>query len=187
VVLSVSIVHSSLIDAPIELVFEWHGRPGAFTRLSPPWQPIRIVEEATSLSDGRAVLRLPGGMRWVAQHDPSGYDPPRAFVDELISFPLRSVVPWRHQHQFSSSEGATVVTDRLTTPVPARLLRPMFVYRTPTGRRPGRTEVGPGPRGDTFHRGSHRGIRSDRRRTGGVFEHRRPPGHPTGPARAATA
>ena len=124
-----SIVHSSLIDAPIELVFEWHGRPGAFTRLSPPWQPIRIVEEATSLSDGRAVLRLPGGMRWVAQHDPSGYDPPRAFVDELISFPLRSVVPWRHQHQFSSSEGATVVTDRLTTPVPARLLRPMFVYR----------------------------------------------------------
>jgi hypothetical protein len=26
-------------------VFAWHGRPGAFVRLSPPWQPVRIAEK----------------------------------------------------------------------------------------------------------------------------------------------
>ncbi|MDT5275421.1 MAG: uncharacterized protein QOG95_2353, partial [Mycobacterium sp.] len=31
--------YSSVIDAPIYEVFDWHTRPGAFTRLTPPWQP----------------------------------------------------------------------------------------------------------------------------------------------------
>jgi ligand-binding SRPBCC domain-containing protein len=45
------------------------------TRPVPPWQPMKVVEERESLADGRAVLGLPGGLRWVAQHDPSGFDP----------------------------------------------------------------------------------------------------------------
>ena len=44
----------------IDEVFDWHARPGAFTRLSPPWQPMRLVTEADSLKDGRATLALPG-------------------------------------------------------------------------------------------------------------------------------
>ena len=35
----VSIEYSSSINHPIETVFAWHGRPGAFQRLAPPWQP----------------------------------------------------------------------------------------------------------------------------------------------------
>ena len=33
---------SSLIDAPVDEVFAWFERPGAFTRLMPPWQPMRV-------------------------------------------------------------------------------------------------------------------------------------------------
>ena len=65
-------------------------------RLLPPWQPLKVVQEAPSLVDGQAVLRLPGRVRWVAQH--SGDDPPRRFVDELVSLPLH----WRHTHSFEA-------------------------------------------------------------------------------------
>lgn len=119
-----SIEHSSSVGHPIEHVFGWHERPGAFQRLSPPWQPGRLVEEAGSLADGRAVIRLPGGIRWVAQHH--GYDPPHRFVDDLVSLPL----PWHHVHSFAAeAPRRTRITDTVKTPVPGSLLRAMFSYR----------------------------------------------------------
>ena len=122
--------YSSVVDAERAEVFAWHTRPGAMTRLVPPWQPVRVVREAGSLRDGRAVLGLPGGLRWVAAHQPGRYDPPRVFADSLESLPLSAVLPWRHTHQFSpAGEGATLVTDVVDTPLPARMLRSMFVYR----------------------------------------------------------
>ncbi|MGZ4510299.1 MAG: TIGR01777 family oxidoreductase [Mycobacterium sp.] len=127
--------YSSVVDAPIADVFAWHARPGAFARLSPPWQPMRLVTEAASLKDGRATLGLPGGLRWVAVHQPDGYDPPRRFVDAiggegLAALPARTVVRWRHTHDFEDlGEGRTRVIDRVDTPVPGSLLRPMFTYR----------------------------------------------------------
>jgi uncharacterized protein len=129
------LVYSSVIDAPIYEVFDWHTRPGAFTRLSPPWQPGRIVAEANSLQNGRAELGFPGGLRWVADHQPDGYDPPRRFVDSigtegLASLPVRLAVRWRHTHDFEEvSDERTRVIDRVDTPVPARALRAMFRYR----------------------------------------------------------
>jgi hypothetical protein len=79
------LVYSTVVDAPRQEVFDWHGRPGAFLRLSPPWQPMRVVVEADSLRDGRAEFALPGGLRWVAQHRADSFDPPRRFVDEVGS------------------------------------------------------------------------------------------------------
>ena len=68
---------SSIVNAPLDEVFAWHTRPGAITRLTPPWLPVTVAAEAASLRDGRAVLALPGGLSWDAQHDPRAYDPPR--------------------------------------------------------------------------------------------------------------
>ncbi len=120
------LTYSSVVDANLDEVFSWHARPGAITRLAPPWPPLRVISEAGSLRDGRAVLGLPGGLRWVAAHQPDGYDPPHAFADSLESLPL----PWRHTHRFSpAGEQATRVTDVVDTPLPARALRSMFVYR----------------------------------------------------------
>jgi len=120
------LTYSSVVDASLGDVFSWHTRPGAITRLTPPWLPARVLSEASSLRDGQAVLGLPGGLRWTAVHQPADYDPPHAFADELAS-PLLS---WRHLHQFSvTGERATLVTDVVETPLPARVLRPMLVYR----------------------------------------------------------
>jgi uncharacterized protein (TIGR01777 family) len=128
------IEHESVVDHPLTEVFAWHTRPGAMRRLVPPWQPMKVIEETQSLANGRAVLGLPGGLRWVAQHDPAGYDPPYRFVDDLssegpASWPARIVGRWRHTHEFSAVSSGTRVYDHVETSVPAAALRPTFVYR----------------------------------------------------------
>ena len=128
------IEYESVVDHPLAEVFAWHARPGAMRRLVPPWQPMKVVSEVDSLADGRAVLGLPAGLRWVAQHDPTSYDPPHRFVDVLSSegprsWPPRIVGRWTHTHEFSEVSAGTRVYDRIDAPVPAAALRPMFVYR----------------------------------------------------------
>lgn len=125
---------SSVVDAPRDDVFAWYARPGAFERLSPPWQPMRLVAEAASLKDGRAELALPAGLRWIAVHQPDGYDPPRRFVDTvggdgLASLPTRIAMRWKHIHEFEDLGEQTRVIDRVETPVPGAALREMFAYR----------------------------------------------------------
>ncbi|WP_369371837.1 TIGR01777 family oxidoreductase [Promicromonospora sp. Populi] len=122
-----SLTHSSVVGYPRDEVFAWHERPGAIMRLTPPWSPLRVLQEATSLDGGEAVLRLPLGLRWVARH--TGYEPPQRFVDELVSAPLCWVVSWRHTHEFHDEGVRTRITDTVDTPVPAAALRSMFAYR----------------------------------------------------------
>ena len=76
-----------------------------------PWQPLTVIAEADSLADGRAVLGLPAGLRWVARHDPSGFVAGRRFVDEL------RIGGWRHTHEFSyAAPGKTRVTGTANWP-----------------------------------------------------------------------
>lgn len=129
------ISYASVVEHPIEEVFAWHTRAGAMPRLVPPWQPMRVVKETESLADGQAILGLPGGLRWIARHDPAGYDPPRQFVDVLssdgvMSLPPRVIGWWRHTHRFSAvGDGATRVHDEVDTTVPGAALRSTFAYR----------------------------------------------------------
>jgi len=131
----VGIEHESVVDHPLDEVFAWHTRPGAMPRLVPPWQPMTVVSETASVADGRAVLGLPAGLRWIAQHEGAEYDPPHRFVDQLSSdgprsWPPRIIGTWRHTHEFSAAgPAATRVHDRVDAPVPAAALRQTFVYR----------------------------------------------------------
>jgi len=122
------LTYSSVVCAEPDEVFAWHSRPGAITRLMPPWQPVHVAQEAPSVRDGQAVLALPGGLRWVAGHDPEGYFPPRQFADALQR-PLGAALHWRHTHMFAPVAEGTMVVDVVSTPIPARALRPMFSYR----------------------------------------------------------
>jgi ligand-binding SRPBCC domain-containing protein len=127
--------YASILDHPLDEVWAWHTRPGAMHRLVPPWQPMRIVKEAESLADGRAVLGLPGGLRWIAQHDPAGYHPPHQFLDVLSSDGLMTLPPrvigwWRHTHRFTvAGDGRTRMYDDVDTTVPGAALRSTFAYR----------------------------------------------------------
>lgn len=115
-------------------VFAWHGRPGAFARLSPPWQPASLVAEADSLRSGEAVLGFPARRRWVATHLPEAFEPDRHFADELTSRPFVVPIRWRHDHAFApgtAPDGSpmTTITDTVRTTLPARFLSPIFAYR----------------------------------------------------------
>ncbi len=125
---------SAIIDAPVEDVFTWHSRPGAFSRLAAPWAPLELRTEARSLRDGTAVLDLPVGLRWVARHNQEAFLPGRRFVDEGVAVGLRSavsgVLPWRHIHEFEPlGDSRTRVLDTIETPIPARFLAELIAYR----------------------------------------------------------
>lgn len=137
-----------VVPAPLEETFAWHTRPGGFPRLQPPWLPLRVVTEAGSLADGRAVVALPGGLRWVAQHDPRGFDHGRSFADDLVPAGVAgrvipALVRWHHTHEFEEVAGssaavgsgtaggtvATRITDTVETNLPRRTVERMFTYR----------------------------------------------------------
>jgi uncharacterized protein len=92
------------LPATIEEAFAYHGRPGALSRLIPPWEPVSVESSDGSLHAGsRVVLKMNAlglPMRWVAEH--TVYSPPELFVDVQKSGPFRH---WEHRHQFSVVEG----------------------------------------------------------------------------------
>ncbi len=89
----------SAMPAPAEEVFQWHGRPGAFERLVPPWQRITVAEREGGISDGARLTMVihngPLSVRWEARH--TGYREGREFTDEQVRGPFQS---WRHTHRF---------------------------------------------------------------------------------------
>lgn len=65
-------VMRSPLPVPPAAAFDWHTRPGALPRLTPPWERVEIVEPAPDLQPGRrVVIRVKLGpiwKRWVAEH-----------------------------------------------------------------------------------------------------------------------
>ncbi|MDO5066436.1 MAG: TIGR01777 family oxidoreductase [Propionibacteriaceae bacterium] len=113
---------------PAREVFDWHRRPGALTRLSPPWA-MRVIAEASPPMATGAVARLrtvvprTGGLGWVhfdARHE-AGPEP-SSFIDRMVRGPFRL---WEHTHLFREADGCHVI-DRVNwlAPfgVPARMV-----------------------------------------------------------------
>lgn len=88
----------SELPVTAEEAYAWHTRPGAFERLSPPWEGARVLERHGDLSSGLVTLEIPIGplrQRWVARHRDAV--PGRQFVDEQIEGPFAR---WVHAHLF---------------------------------------------------------------------------------------
>ncbi|MCA0438574.1 MAG: TIGR01777 family oxidoreductase [Actinobacteria bacterium] len=127
-----TLVATTALDHPPQTVFEWHTRPGAFQRLTPPGFGRVESEASAGLAVGsRATLRVavpgmrlpglpPASVRWVARHD--SFDPPRSFSDVMESGPMAS---WRHHRTFeprpSGAEpaGGTELVERVSYELPA--------------------------------------------------------------------
>ena len=106
------------IEAPAAEAFRWHARPGAFVRLSPPWNRVDVLEARGGIENGaRLVMRLgspPLSIEWVAVH--RGYEEGRRFVDEQESGPFAA---WVHEHLFEDApSGRSVVVDRIDYTIP---------------------------------------------------------------------
>lgn len=90
-------VRECSIDATADDLYRWHARPGAFERLSPPWERVEIVEDTGGIADGaRKVIRVGRlGLRWVAVHE--AHVEGCQFVDVQTSGPFKT---WAHTHRF---------------------------------------------------------------------------------------
>ncbi|STC70533.1 TIGR01777 family oxidoreductase [Corynebacterium pilosum] len=121
-----------VVPADRDTVWEWHTRPGAVARLAPTFLPMKPVQAAERLADGTTIFSLPAGLKWVARHDLSGYRTGHVFTDVCINAPIKVLAGWRHVHRFESLDDdplATLVTDEISTRVPAGTLEPMVAYR----------------------------------------------------------
>ncbi len=135
-------VARSVIPAPADEVFAFHERPGAFERLTPPYERVEVVEREGSIEDGdRTVLRMkvgPISQRWVAEH--RDYQPGLQFVDVQLRGPFAQ---WEHLHRVEpKGPDEAVMIDRVewraplgplgklvATPMIEKRLRRMFAYR----------------------------------------------------------
>jgi len=88
----------SVIDTPAPALFAWHTRPGAFERLAPPWEHLRIVSRHGGIADGsRVTLELRRGpikTRWEALH--RDFVDGKQFTDVQVAGPFKR---WEHIHR----------------------------------------------------------------------------------------
>lgn len=112
-----------------DLIWQWHSRPGAVTRLTPGFLPMSVARESASLRSGTTIFSLPAGQKWVAHHQIDGYVPGEQFVDVAANQPLRTLTQWQHTHRFQDAREGTLLIDDVATTIPASALRPAWAYR----------------------------------------------------------
>lgn len=109
--------HSSVINAPVEIVWKFHERPDILQLLTPPWQPVQVMRREGGLDVGAITeFRLFLGLlplTWLARH--TECEEYRLFTDEQISGPFES---WVHRHQFEPENGKTKLTDAIAFSIP---------------------------------------------------------------------
>lgn len=119
----------SRIEAPVEAVFQWHARPGAIERYSPPWDPIKVIRRSGGIKTGAKVaIRMKAGpvpYIWKARH--TDFQENRLFRDEQISGPFSE---WIHSHHFEADgPDACYVTDSISYRLPPHPFRQVLSYR----------------------------------------------------------
>lgn len=93
--------YRSKIQAPAQLVFDWHTREGAIHRLTPPWMGLR-VSGSGGIREGQKVLMkikipfLPFRRKWIAEHTDFKFG--REFTDIQRKGPFSF---WKHIHRIT--------------------------------------------------------------------------------------
>jgi uncharacterized protein (TIGR01777 family) len=110
--------YRSQIAAPAAAVLAWHGNPGAFERITPPWMDVRVLEAKGGIAPGDwKRLRIavgPIGASWTLVHDAA--EDGTGFVDEQQDGPFQS---WQHEHRFlSDGPERSVLEDQITYQLP---------------------------------------------------------------------
>ncbi|MEL6441596.1 MAG: SRPBCC family protein [Cyanobacteria bacterium J06621_8] len=118
--------YSSLIDASVETVWEFHERADILKLLTPPWQPVTVIRREGGLGVGAISefrLSLAGiPIPWIATH--TECEPNRLFVDEQTEGPMTS---WVHRHEFIAQDGKTKLTDAIFYEIPGGFLAEFFL------------------------------------------------------------
>lgn len=112
---------STLIDAPVEVVWRFHERQDFLQFITPPWQPLQIVRREGGLDVGAItefrIFLGPIPVQWVARN--TECEQYRLFTDEQVTGPMQS---WVHRHQFTTEDGRTRLTDAIAYSLPGGFL-----------------------------------------------------------------
>lgn len=113
-----TIIRRTRIPAPASELFAWHARPGAFERLAPPWQRVRVVEKREGLGPGSGVtfdVKVgPVPVRWIAEHRDTV--PGVQFRDVQVRGPFAR---WEHTHRMEpAGDAASHLEDRIDYALP---------------------------------------------------------------------
>jgi hypothetical protein len=119
-------VAQSIINAPAQEVFRWHAQPGALERLTPPWEPLEVLQHAPGVRDGdRGALRVrigPFRVRWEFEHCDCVEG--RQFRDIQLRGPFRR---WDHTHRMMPEGPKSCrLEDRIEYELPFGLLGSLF-------------------------------------------------------------
>jgi len=118
------------IDVPVEVLFDWHSRNGAISRLTPPWAPLKMISRSgDGIKQGVKVVfklkifNIP--MPWEAEH--IEYQENKMFKDRQIKGPFSK---WVHTHRFfSDGKNGSIMEDRIEFKLPFGLLsKPFYGY-----------------------------------------------------------
>ena len=150
-----NLLFKRLLPVSSQTLYNWHASGGAFSRLAPPWQDIRITqwlggertrnqEPTTQFGDiskgAKVSLRSylgPFYLTVLAQHDAHVLN--SHFTDNMTRGPFSK---WRHTHHFKTvSEDASILEDQIeyelpfprvtqwANPIAEGELRRMFAFR----------------------------------------------------------
>ena len=106
------------VPVPAQELFAWHERPGAFLRLSPPWDRPVVVSHVGGIRDGAKVeLRVHAGpipTTWKLEH--RDYIANEQFRDVMLEGPFTS---WVHTHRVEpDGPSASVLDDHIAYELP---------------------------------------------------------------------
>ncbi len=134
-------IFEQVLELPVTVkaLYEWHARPGAFQRLSPPWVSVRVTARQGQGIDAGNWLKMKMGLSplpWLARH--RAEIPGQIFIDLQARGPFAY---WQHQHLFEALPDGCRLCDRveyhlplaplsnLAQPMIATELERMFAYR----------------------------------------------------------
>lgn len=120
------------LPVPARRAFDWHLHPGAFERLTPPWDPTKLLAFEGVRDGEKVMLRViaPWPRKWVAIHED--------FIDgvQFKDRQARGPFPkWVHGHRFEPAP-ATASDDPRALPSGSAgecLMRDSIQYRLPFG------------------------------------------------------
>jgi uncharacterized protein len=122
------------LPASADAVFAWHEAPGAFDRLTPPNEPVRVLRHVGGIQDGaRVSLQVgpwPFSWRWDLEH--RDYQQGRSFTDVQVRGPFRY---WKHIHRMIPHGPASCVLEdsieyELPLGIAGRLVGRLFMQPT---------------------------------------------------------
>lgn len=103
---------STLINSPVNRVWQLLESPDIFAKLIGPWQPVTIISQDSVLAvDGIIKYRINLGLTqvdWSEQYIEC--QKPNSLTSIQIKGPMKF---WRHDYQFMAVEDKTLITDSI--------------------------------------------------------------------------